>query len=220
MKGEEARIPLATKTSPTQERSRSTFEAIIAATGDLLGEVGIERLSTNLIAARTGITAPALYRYFPNKYAILRVMGERIMEIEDSIVLDMLGSGSLGAADSFADAVRANVELMRRTREAVRAMPGSLWILRAMRAVPTLRETREQSTSMVATSIFTHLADAWPEADRARLKSAALLTTTLMTAANEAVLDNPDLDESFTQETARLIALYFRDVLSPRKPPS
>ena len=30
-------------------------------------EVGIERLSTNLVCERAGLTPPALYRYYPNK---------------------------------------------------------------------------------------------------------------------------------------------------------
>ncbi|WP_445380862.1 TetR/AcrR family transcriptional regulator, partial [Pseudomonas syringae] len=43
-------------------------------------EVGIERLSTNLVCERAGLTPPALYRYFPNKYALLTVLGERLLE--------------------------------------------------------------------------------------------------------------------------------------------
>ena len=67
---------LDTKTLPRQGRAQETFERILAITADLLSEVGIERLSTNLICERAGLTPPALYRYFPNKYAVLHALGE------------------------------------------------------------------------------------------------------------------------------------------------
>ena len=45
-----------------------------------VSDVGIERLSTNLVCERAGLTPPALYRYFPNKYALLSELGQRLMQ--------------------------------------------------------------------------------------------------------------------------------------------
>ncbi|WP_066213171.1 helix-turn-helix domain-containing protein [Blastomonas sp. CCH5-A3] len=75
-----------------QDRARATYEQIIQATGELLPEVGIERLSTNMIAERAGLTPPALYRYFPNKYAILSEMGRRLITAENETVEQWLRS--------------------------------------------------------------------------------------------------------------------------------
>ena len=86
-------IDLEMKLEPAQSRARETIEQIIVATAELLEEVGFERLSTNMVCKRANITPPALYRYFPNKYAILREMGRRLMEAEDAIVFRWLESG-------------------------------------------------------------------------------------------------------------------------------
>ncbi len=68
------------KKLPAQQRATETYERILVATANTLCEVGIERLSTNLVCERAGLTPPALYRYFPNKYALLTVLGERLLE--------------------------------------------------------------------------------------------------------------------------------------------
>ena len=51
----------------------------------MLEEVGFERLSTNMICKRAGLTPPALYRYFPNKYAVLKELGERRFQREAEV---------------------------------------------------------------------------------------------------------------------------------------
>ncbi|MFH5960663.1 TetR/AcrR family transcriptional regulator, partial [Clostridium perfringens] len=68
-------------------RARRTRERLLDVAGVLLGEVGIERISTNLICERAGLTPPALYRYFPNKYAVLEGLGQRLMERQDTVLL-------------------------------------------------------------------------------------------------------------------------------------
>src|SRR5450830_186693 len=68
------------KKPPAQQRSTETYERILVATAQTLCDVGIERLSTNLVCERAGLTPPALYRYFPNKYALLSVLGDRLLE--------------------------------------------------------------------------------------------------------------------------------------------
>ncbi len=60
-------VELLEKNKPRQERAKRTYEAILVAAAELLVEVGIERISTNLVAEKAGITVPALYRYFPSR---------------------------------------------------------------------------------------------------------------------------------------------------------
>ena len=52
-------VELLEKNRPRQERAKRTYEAILNAAAELLVEVGVERISTNLIAERAGITVPA-----------------------------------------------------------------------------------------------------------------------------------------------------------------
>jgi len=62
---------------PAQQHATETFERILEVTAQTLADIGIERLSTNLARERAGLTPPALYRYFPNKYALLSELGRR-----------------------------------------------------------------------------------------------------------------------------------------------
>ncbi len=71
---------------PAQHRATETYEHILAVTAQLLGDVGVERLSTNLVCAHAGLTPPALYRYFPNKYALLSELGTRLMQRQNALV--------------------------------------------------------------------------------------------------------------------------------------
>lgn len=209
---------LTTKVAPTQERARATFELILEVTGELLAEIGFERLSTNLICERAGITPPALYRYFPNKYAILREMGRRLMEAEDAIVLRWLQEDDQSISASLDEAVAQRAALMAQVREVVRAQPGGAWILRAMRAVPVLHDVRDDSVSMVADAIADRLRAAHPDADAERLKVAATLTTAMTSLANEMILDDSSLEGAVTHEMSRMVTLYYRDLLGiPRR---
>lgn len=88
---------LDTKTLPRQGRAQETFERILSITAELLAEVGIERLSTNLICERAGLTPPALYRYFPNKYAVLHALGERLMGAQNALLADWATPATVAA---------------------------------------------------------------------------------------------------------------------------
>ena len=50
---------LDTKSRPSRRRGKDTFEVILTTAGELLAEVGFERLTTNLVCERAGLTPPA-----------------------------------------------------------------------------------------------------------------------------------------------------------------
>ena len=137
------------KAQPLQERSRATYEAILAAAATLLEEVGIDSLSTNMICARANLTPPALYRYFPNKYALLRELGIRLMQVQDQVGVRLDRRGGLEPQPRWKRPSSGISPIQKRVVEVTRAQPASLWIARAMRAVPMLREVRTQSRDKV-----------------------------------------------------------------------
>jgi AcrR family transcriptional regulator len=57
--------------SPKQLRSRAIVDAIVQAGRELLASEGAPSLTTNRIAERAGVSIGSLYRYFPNKDAVL-----------------------------------------------------------------------------------------------------------------------------------------------------
>ena len=66
--------------SPVQRRSQATVERILDASARLFDEYGYEGTTTKQVAAEARISIGALYRYFPNKDALVAALGERQSE--------------------------------------------------------------------------------------------------------------------------------------------
>jgi len=132
---------------PVQERSRKTFNALLDSAAHLLGEVGIERISTNQICERAGMTPPAFYRYFDDKYAILHALAERFMERQNVALQAWLDNYREAGLDVIEGKV---VELIRTMHEITASEPGALWIMRALRAIPSLTPIRLFSHNFVS----------------------------------------------------------------------
>jgi AcrR family transcriptional regulator len=64
---------------PRQARAHATFDAILEAAARILAEHGPQRLTTNAIASRAGVSVGSLYQYFPDRRAIVRALLEREM---------------------------------------------------------------------------------------------------------------------------------------------
>jgi AcrR family transcriptional regulator len=205
----DAGVDMELKTQPLQERSRQTYEAILKSAGQLLAEVGIEQLSTNLVCKRAGLSPPALYRYFPNKYALLKELGVRLMTLQDDAVFAWIEQGGLESA-SVEESFRKTLEIQERVNEITRREPGGLWIMRAMRAVPMMRQIRIESRDRVADRIFCSLRARFQEASDADLRIATRLSTEVAYAATEMVLEEPDADaDRVTTELCWMVALYY-----------
>ncbi|MEI9986703.1 MAG: TetR/AcrR family transcriptional regulator [Aliidongia sp.] len=67
--------------SPVQERSQETVQRIFAGAAVLLGRgQPLEEVTTAMIAAEAGVSVGALYRFFPDKQAIVDAIAMRHME--------------------------------------------------------------------------------------------------------------------------------------------
>ena len=143
---------------PKQGRAVQTYERLLDVSGDLLAEVGIERISTNLICARAGMTPPALYRYFKDKYAVLDALGCRLLSRRGDILTLWLAEVRPKGAQAMADGLG---DVLSATWQATLNEPGGIWILRALRAVPQLAHVRAEAyadmTEMMATAFAASL---------------------------------------------------------------
>jgi AcrR family transcriptional regulator len=61
----------------SQERSRSTVDALLEATARVLTKEGYDRASTNRIAEVAGVSIGSLYQYFPSKEALVAAVIDR-----------------------------------------------------------------------------------------------------------------------------------------------
>ncbi|MEO8591695.1 MAG: TetR family transcriptional regulator [Candidatus Solibacter sp.] len=66
--------------APLQARSNQTVEEILDATGNLLGRVPFDDITTSRIAAEAGISVGGLYRFYSGRQAIFDAIAVRELE--------------------------------------------------------------------------------------------------------------------------------------------
>ncbi|EQB08111.1 hypothetical protein L288_08790 [Sphingobium quisquiliarum P25] len=191
---------------PQQERSRRTFDALLDATGYLLSEVGIERISTNLICERAQVTPPALYRYFDDKYAIIHALAERLLLRQN----DALVAWVSAYADKGLEVISSKLHELLTTMSIITgSQPGAIWIMRALRSVPALTPVRLQSHNYVTdllTDVYHHYL---PHADRETMRRRTRLAVEMAYSMDE-MLKEEDFDEARLLEDA---AFIFRSMM-------
>ncbi len=139
---------IANKRQPVQQRSRRRREEILRTTATLLEQVGLDDLTTILIARELNISVGSLYHYFPNKQAILYAMGEHWLE-EYSRALEDMSALALEEVDIAEFVDQALARLMKVYRE----QRGILPLIQAMWSVPELRDLDEAHDEMVISSM-------------------------------------------------------------------
>jgi AcrR family transcriptional regulator len=208
-------IPLEAKLQPTQARAQDTYEVVLATAGQMLADMGFEQLTTNEICKRAGLTPPALYRYFPNKYAILKALGDRLMLEQDEAVLAWLATGGLDGA-TVEERIEKSIRMQREIIAITSRFPGGAAIARALRAVPILQRLRFESRDMVADRFFQAVRPRYPHVSDKRLSVAMRMMVELTYAATEMVVEEPDRDaEDLNREVCVLFALYFESFAKP-----
>jgi AcrR family transcriptional regulator len=62
---------------PVQKRAIQTVDLILQTAAQLLDEVGVDAFNTNLLADRAEVAVRSVYRYYPNKLAVIVALYER-----------------------------------------------------------------------------------------------------------------------------------------------
>ena len=81
--------PLNSRAEPIQSRARKQRENILRVTCELLKTVGLDDLTTILVAKEAGISVGTLYHYYPNKHAILYAVSEIWVDKINSVIEDI-----------------------------------------------------------------------------------------------------------------------------------
>lgn len=198
--------PLAQKKQPAQRRAAETFERILDVTASTLADVGVERLSTNLVCERAGLTPPALYRYFPNKYALLGELGQRLMQAQNECV------GRWMSVDVYRgpveDLERAIEGVLLETYAVTSQTTGGMWVMRALRAVPALQQVRLASHAAVTQAQAELLQQSFPRADRAELHLVSRIVVDLVYAAVEMLCEEPMDAKAVARIVAGMLASH------------
>jgi AcrR family transcriptional regulator len=65
------------RNEPVQARSTARLAALLDAAAAVVDEIGYERLTTALVAERAGSSIGTVYRYFPDRIAVLQQLASR-----------------------------------------------------------------------------------------------------------------------------------------------
>jgi len=71
---------VALRNEPVQARSTARLTALLDAAAAVVDEIGFERLTTAMVADRAGASIGTVYRYFPDRIALLQALGARNLE--------------------------------------------------------------------------------------------------------------------------------------------
>ncbi|MEM6582752.1 MAG: TetR/AcrR family transcriptional regulator [Pseudomonadota bacterium] len=171
---------------PRQARSRETFDNVLAAAGDLLVETGWEGFNTNALAERVGCRVATVYRYFPDKVAIVSTLAEKIIAQWDKELLDFAESAEPGV-----DFRELWPQLVDRFIGILRRQPAAMAVRSAMQAEPTLRAIDQADNRRLAESVGRTLQNKLPRLTKMEANSAARTLIETTVAITDVALASP-----------------------------
>jgi AcrR family transcriptional regulator len=196
--------------SASQERSRSTVDALLEATTRILIKEGYDRASTNRIAEVAGVSIGSLYQYFPSKEALVAAVVDRhtqeLSEVTRNALVKVAARPIEVAAREFVsvaiDAHRVNPKLHGVLAEQIPRV-GRL---------ENIEANVRDGYALVRGYLEAHR----DEIDVADLDLAAYVVVTVVEAlTHAAVLRRPDIladkkAQRFVDDVTRLVVRYLR----------
>ena len=156
------------RSRPGQARSRATFQKILETAAELLEEVGWDGFNTNLLAERSGHRPAAIYRYFPNKLAIVSTLAEQLIAEWDGW---LTGFGK--RVEDSGDVKEAWAYYVRRFPDYLKSRRGGVAVRRAMQASPVLREIDQRDNALLAGQLADALDRVMPHVAKKQAAAAA-----------------------------------------------
>jgi AcrR family transcriptional regulator len=194
---------------PMQARARQSVEHILATAAHLLDEVGLDGFNTNLLAERAGVRVRTVYRYFPDKYAVIMALASRMMAQWDGWMETVLRKLSDPAQDWEAQQRKVIALLLKSNRQ-----PGGMSVLRAIAAIPQLVELDGVLLDRMARRMTAALKQRGVKLAPARLNSVCKVT---LMSGNAGVETYFRLEESqraqFLSELVTMQIAYLRQYL-------
>jgi AcrR family transcriptional regulator len=194
----------------SQGRSRATVDALIEATARILVKDGFDKISTNRIAERAGVSVGSLYQYFPGKEALIAAVVDRH---RFELIEVVRGALARAAALPMEQAVRA---LVAAAIEAHRVDP----VLHRVLAEQMPRTTRTENTEILSGETYA-LFRAYLEAHRDEFRAvdlelaAFVCVTSIEALTHTAVIHHSEslseeAFEALVDEATRLIVRYLQ----------
>ena len=102
------------RNEPVQARSTARLATLLDSAASVIDEIGYERLTTAMVAERAGASIGTVYRYFPDRIAVLQSLAARNVERLMVRTADELTAGRHASATDAVLALHAvTVDLFR-----------------------------------------------------------------------------------------------------------
>ncbi|MEM7435275.1 MAG: TetR/AcrR family transcriptional regulator [Myxococcota bacterium] len=193
---------------PTQERAGRTFDSILDATAALLEMNGLAGLTTNAVAEAAGLTVPAVYRYFPNKEALLAALAERYLAADE-----LWSEGIARLADPNAPLDEVVGSIIDSYASASDRFPAIGPLRTAMRALPVLAPLEERALERSSALLSRALAARMPRlSHRRRVQAARIVVDAVCNGVDRSRPLGATTRRGRRRELAALVTAYLSDL--------
>jgi len=195
------------RNEPVQARSTARLAALLDAAAQAVHEIGYERLTTAMVAERAGASIGTVYRYFPDRIAVLQSLSARNAErMTDRVLAELRSEAHRDWDSALSAAFGLFVEAFRDEPGFASLRYGDVLDLRPTTEVPAY--------SVLAGRMFDTLVGRFdlPATDDARAAFEAAVIASDAIAAHAFVVDpngSPKYLELRSAATRSLLGEYF-----------
>jgi AcrR family transcriptional regulator len=195
---------------PIQARSRERLRRVLDAADDLLVSEGADAFTTNRIASLAGIPVGSVYRYFPDKEAIVQALAVRYWSDFEDLV------AAAADADELDPLPDPGAVVLDALAAGFRARPGFLALWYGGLRTEQVRDATRPTRSAIARSVERILTVHWPDAfDADRATCAAMVVLAGDGLLREAFRRDPAGDALVLTEGKLMLDAYIVARLGP-----
>ncbi|MDV2079102.1 TetR/AcrR family transcriptional regulator [Marinobacter xestospongiae] len=200
-------IDVTPRRKPVQARSRERVNSILKHAAEIFTEVGVDSTSMSAIARRSDMSLASLYRYFPNKAAIVKAIAETHVEKMEDVMRARL------ADTDIYEVIDVLVDFYY---DFYRNEPGYAAIWSGVEAMPELRELDFQELYHNARDVDARLKQVFPHLSDTRRWNASLLLPRSTGSMLRLAVTLPETEATaLVAEIKRMARAYLKELATP-----
>lgn len=205
------RKPATQKAKGAPARPTAGREKLVRAAAEVLADVGFEKLTSNAICARAGVTPPTFYHYFKDKYEVLEELAEQLLGKQNEEFDAWLAD--YASRQEAAPPLEMIERWFFTAADFVSKEPGGIWTIRALRALPSLSHVRLSWQRRYTDQIFNVARRFTPESAWPLLWSRIRIVVEFSYVVDELVYEEDRITrDTIIQEAARMIHSLLKDI--------
>jgi AcrR family transcriptional regulator len=204
------------RVAPTQPRAIETVQRILDAASTLLLTEGLQRFNTNAVAQLSGVNISTLYRYFPDKHAILIELYDQRSE-----ALEAFAHVRIEEFVASKDIRSLTETVLREVIIADRIDPISPIITQIFQVLPQLKARDDELVRRLILKMVDGCHRVFPELSETRCIELASTVYMILAAMQRAAREDYfGVAEQMERETVELLVLYFDSIVKAINPPA